>query len=291
VPKCSIAESVAASAAMAKPEQVLLIDPPNELVFRGPFTTSVSALMKLSNPSDKKVCFKIKTTAPKRYCVKPNSGVIDPRQSIQISVSLQPFDFDPAEKNRHQFMVQAMYAPDGEINQDTLWKETIPDKFMDSKLKCVFFMPDENNAREDASFSDSSNREPIANEMHSVTAGVPPSPKSFGFESDRSSNARPADEIRKLQEENSALRHENIQLKEEALRLKRLAASRDSTEGESASSPLSSSGGGSRAGAGTGYSSTVATASNPNALALQTVYLYAALIVLVLGIVIGKWIL
>jgi hypothetical protein len=49
---------------------------------------------------------------------------------------------------------------------------------MDSKLKCVFFMPDENNGRgEDASFSDSSSREPIANEMHPVTAGVPPSPK------------------------------------------------------------------------------------------------------------------
>ena len=37
-----------------------------------------------------------------------------------ISVSLQPFEYDPQEKNRHKFMVQAMFAPDGEINQDTL---------------------------------------------------------------------------------------------------------------------------------------------------------------------------
>ena len=35
-------------------------------------------------------------------------------------MSLQPFEYDPAEKNKHKFMVQSMCAPDGEINQDTL---------------------------------------------------------------------------------------------------------------------------------------------------------------------------
>ena len=37
--------------------------------------------------------------------------------------------FDPNEKNKHKFMVQSMFAPDGEINQDTLvswlvWKSS-----------------------------------------------------------------------------------------------------------------------------------------------------------------------
>ena len=27
---------------------------------------------------------------------------------------LQPFDYDPAEKNKHKFMVQTMFLPDGE---------------------------------------------------------------------------------------------------------------------------------------------------------------------------------
>ena len=68
---------------MSKKDQVLQIEPPNELTFTGnklthhrnpqfnsvslgPFTQAVSSYMKLKNPSDKKVCFKIKTTAPKR---------------------------------------------------------------------------------------------------------------------------------------------------------------------------------------------------------------------------------
>ena len=54
---------------------------------------------------------------------------MDPRDEIAIAVSLQPFEYDPAEKNKHKFMVQSMFAPDGEINQDTLvrnWHYTLP---------------------------------------------------------------------------------------------------------------------------------------------------------------------
>ena len=29
---------------------------------------------------------------------------------------LQPFDYDPNEKNKHKFMVQTMFAPEGTID-------------------------------------------------------------------------------------------------------------------------------------------------------------------------------
>jgi hypothetical protein len=36
-------------------------------------------------------------------------------------VMLQPFDHSSAEKSKHKFMVQSMYAPEGEVeNQDQL---------------------------------------------------------------------------------------------------------------------------------------------------------------------------
>ena len=38
-----------------------------------------------------------------------------------LSVMLQPFEYDPSEKNKHKFMVQSMYAPEGRIeSQDQL---------------------------------------------------------------------------------------------------------------------------------------------------------------------------
>ncbi|TNN78641.1 Vesicle-associated membrane protein-associated protein B [Liparis tanakae] len=72
---------------MARPEQVLLLEPPHELKFRGPFSDVVTTNLKLSNPTDRNVCFKVKTTAPRRYCVRPNSGIIDAGTSIHVSVN------------------------------------------------------------------------------------------------------------------------------------------------------------------------------------------------------------
>ena len=57
----------------------------NYFTISGPFTDVVTADLKLSNPSEKRVCFKVKTTAPKRYCVRPNSGIIEPNQSVSVA--------------------------------------------------------------------------------------------------------------------------------------------------------------------------------------------------------------
>jgi len=244
---------------MSKKEQVLIIEPPIELTFTGPFTQSVSSYMKLKNPSDRKVCFKIKTTAPKRYCVKPNSGVVDPNTEVAIAVSLQPFEYDPAEKNKHKFMVQSMFAPDGEINQDTLWKEIDQNDLMDSKLRCVFAMPagQEQNNTEEPKF-ENSRSQVVATPVAAVKA-----------ETEQMSAA--VVEIKKLNDQISQLRQENIVLKEETLRLKRIAAASDKPH----DSPS--------------YSSTTVTAVGPSTDVLPTTHIYAALIILVLGVMLGKF--
>ncbi|XP_032149282.1 vesicle-associated membrane protein-associated protein A isoform X2 [Sapajus apella] len=111
----------------------------------GPFTDVVTTNLKLRNPSDRKVCFKVKTTAPRRYCVRPNSGIIDPGSTVTVSVMLQPFDYDPNEKSKHKFMVQTIFAPPNTSDMEVVWKEAKPDELMDSKLRCVFEMPNEND--------------------------------------------------------------------------------------------------------------------------------------------------
>jgi len=251
---------------MAKKEQVLIIDPPVELTFTGPFTQAVSSYMKLKNPSDKKICFKIKTTAPKRYCVKPNSGVVDPNTEVSIAVSLQPFEYDPTEKNKHKFMVQAMFAPDGEINQDTLWKEIDQNDLMDSKLRCVFAMPagQETNNLEEPKFDVK-----YENNRNTAAASPPVPAKMQGDAAEQMSAAQ--SEVKKLNEQVSQLRQENITLKEETLRLKRIAAASEKPH----DSPS--------------YSSTTVTAVNPTNDVLPTTHIYAALIILVLGVMLGKF--
>ncbi|CAH0546692.1 unnamed protein product [Brassicogethes aeneus] len=188
---------------MSKLEQVLTIEPENELKFRGPFNVSVTSYMKLHNPSDKKVLFKIKTTAPKKYCVRPNSGTINPNTSIEIAITLQPFVYDPAEKNKHKFMVQTVFAPDGEVTLEPFWKNISPQQLMDSKLKCVFELPPEDEVNEEAN------------------KASPKLDNSLPQNSDESSELKKAAaEIQQLREDESQLRSENFKLQEEILLLK-----------------------------------------------------------------------
>ncbi|KHN89081.1 Vesicle-associated membrane protein-associated protein A [Toxocara canis] len=110
---------------MSKNAQVLCIEPANELVFRG-------------------FVYHVKTTAPKQYCVRPNSGVINPGATSSVAVMLQPFDStssNETEPAKHKFMVQSAFAPPGEMSLDTIWKKLPPSELMDSKLRVVFEQP------------------------------------------------------------------------------------------------------------------------------------------------------
>lgn len=124
-----------------KKAQVLQLDPPHELLFKGPFTDVITANLVLRNPSNKTVLFKVKTTAPKQYCVRPNSGVLEPSKAQTIAVMLQPStDLSSVDKSKHKFMVQSMFAPADFTmdNLDQLWKAVSKAELMDSKLKCSF---------------------------------------------------------------------------------------------------------------------------------------------------------
>lgn len=125
--------------ATSKPQQILQLMPSNEITFVGPFDKIVTAYLELKNPSDATICFKVKTTAPRRYCVRPNHGFIEPNKQIRIAIMLQPIEQESnAERSRHKFMVQSTVVRDGSQSVDDIWKLAQPEEIMDSKLKCVF---------------------------------------------------------------------------------------------------------------------------------------------------------
>jgi hypothetical protein len=54
------------------------------LTIIGPFTQLVKEILVVRNPNPEPVAFKVKTTAPKQYCVRPNSGRIEANQSVEV---------------------------------------------------------------------------------------------------------------------------------------------------------------------------------------------------------------
>lgn len=125
-----------------KQTQILQLTPTNEIILEGPFDQVVTSYLELKNPSDQRVCFKVKTTAPKRYCVRPNSGIVDPGSKLKIAIMLQPSEHEsPSERSKHKFMVQSTVIRDESSNLDSVWQSATPADIMDSKLRCVFQMP------------------------------------------------------------------------------------------------------------------------------------------------------
>ncbi|KYK60600.1 PapD-like protein [Drechmeria coniospora] len=91
---------------------------PSELSFRRPFTVEVSQILTIKNPTSSPLAFKVKTTAPKQYCVRPNAGRIEPGQDFDVTVLLQAMKADPPADTRcrDKFLVQsAPITPDKEF--------------------------------------------------------------------------------------------------------------------------------------------------------------------------------
>lgn len=244
---------------MARPEQVLVLEPQHELKFRGPFTDVVTAYLKLTNPTERNVCFKVKTTAPRRYCVRPNSGVIDAGTSINVSVMLQPFDYDPNEKSKHKFMVQSMLAPYDMTDIEGVWKEAKPEELMDSKLRCAFEMPLENDKTHE-----SESTKIVSSSASSVKTEHPALPKSSSTLLDDAEVKKIMEECKQLQMEVQRLREENKQIREDdGLRKRKMTA------------------------VGAAYSSSATTAAMTEE-GIATRILALCVLFFVIGVIIGK---
>jgi len=202
-----------------KLDQVIELDPPTELVFEGPFNDIVACKLTLKNPTTERICFKVKTTAPRRYVVRPNSGIIEPKSSVYVMLMLQPFEFDPNEKNKHKFMVQTLYAPEGDVNLDTLFKEAAPEQLMDSKLRCVFEMP--SSSLQTSAVAPTTDSAPSQQPTSETAPRTPPKVSGLASKANSTDEVKKAtEELKSLRSENSQLRQEVLSYKEEVMRLR-----------------------------------------------------------------------
>ncbi|CAL8466072.1 g5608 [Coccomyxa elongata] len=62
---------------------------PTELKFRFELRKNIPVTLSLHNPGQEKVAFKVKTTSPKKYCVRPSSGVVEPGATKDVQVIMQ----------------------------------------------------------------------------------------------------------------------------------------------------------------------------------------------------------
>ncbi|KAL6981735.1 Vesicle-associated protein 1-2 [Sarracenia purpurea var. burkii] len=97
----------------------LLSIEPQELQFPFELKKQISCSLQLTNKTDNYVAFKVKTTNPKKYCVRPNTGVVLPRSACDVTVTMQAQKEAPPDMQcKDKFLLQSAVASPGATTKD-----------------------------------------------------------------------------------------------------------------------------------------------------------------------------
>ncbi|KAJ6002720.1 hypothetical protein N7451_005267 [Penicillium sp. IBT 35674x] len=119
---------------------------PQELSFKRPFNQEVCQVLRLGNTTAEPLVFKVKTTAPKHYCVRPNSGRVEPGKQVDVQVLLQAMKEEPAAdaKCKDKFLVQSVaVTKDMEFaNVTSIFEKASKSAVVERKIRVVWLAPD-----------------------------------------------------------------------------------------------------------------------------------------------------
>lgn len=150
---------------------------PVELGFRRPFTEEeVGQILKIKNPNADPVAFKVKTTAPKQYCVRPNSGRIEPGHEVEVTVLLQAMKTEPPldARCRDKFLVQSVSISGDKVldNIQQIWDSVEKSAIQERKIRVNWLPPLQENGHNNAAVTPV--RHSLANGVESTPDAPPP---------------------------------------------------------------------------------------------------------------------
>lgn len=115
--------------------KLLKLDPDQTLSFT---KSSSSKTLKLKNLSGGNVAYKVKTTAPKSYLVRPSSGTLKANEENEVQIILQQQGSSDGAVSNHRFLIQAVSTTSGENLSREEWanfaKETIQEARLNVQL-------------------------------------------------------------------------------------------------------------------------------------------------------------
>lgn len=113
---------------------------PTDLKFRFQIAKQLPGSITIHNPGSERLAFKVKTTTPKKYVVRPSSGIVEPKTTANVQVIMQAQKEFPADFNncKDKFLVQTVTLQDTEeLTQDTFKREG----HKDTKIRVVLEGP------------------------------------------------------------------------------------------------------------------------------------------------------
>ncbi|KAI7884578.1 VAMP-associated protein [Lichtheimia hyalospora FSU 10163] len=127
----------------------LQLEPSHLLSFERPLTRMVENHLTLENTGSEPIIFKVKTTAPKLYCVRPNVGRVEPHSKVQVEVYLQAFKQEPPLdkpcKDKFLILSATVNPSDAMTDLHATWsriESTEKSRINQTKLRCEYRQPE-----------------------------------------------------------------------------------------------------------------------------------------------------
>ncbi|KAK6138698.1 hypothetical protein DH2020_027560 [Rehmannia glutinosa] len=119
---------------------------PEDLKFQFELEKQSYCDLKVTNNTEHHVAFKVKTTSPKKYFVRPNAGIMHPWDTCVIRVTLQAQrEYPPNMQCKDKFLLQSRVVPPNtnldELPQDTFNKEAGINTLEEFKLRVIYITP------------------------------------------------------------------------------------------------------------------------------------------------------
>merc|ERR1712232_1124144 len=115
--------------------ELIQLEPKFTLQFNKSASGETKQTLKLTNNSGGLVAFKVKTTAPKAYLVRPSSGTLKLRETQEVQIILQTNNAESnAGLNNNKFLVQAVQVQRAEAVTKEQWAEFPKDQIQETKL-------------------------------------------------------------------------------------------------------------------------------------------------------------
>ncbi|KAL6569352.1 Vesicle-associated protein 1-2 [Orobanche minor] len=203
---------------------------PTELQFPFELKKQISCSMQLTNKSENCVAFKVKTTNPKKYCVRPNTGVVAPQSTCDVIVTMQAQKEAPPEMQcRDKFLLQSLVVSHESTAKDVtaeMFNKESGNRVDECKLRVVYVQPPQppSPVREGSEEGSSPRASVSDNGNLNQTSGFIFMPKGFVVAQDSTSEAKAL--ISRLTKEKHSAIQQNIRLEQELELLRRRDNSR-----------------------------------------------------------------
>ncbi|XP_056860754.1 vesicle-associated protein 2-2-like isoform X2 [Raphanus sativus] len=140
---------------------------PRTLKFVVDLKKQSTCVVQLTNTTNHFVAFKVKTTSPKKYCVRPNVGVVAPKSSCEFSVIMQAFKEPPPDMVcKDKFLIQSTTVPEETTDEDitaSMFSKAEGKHIEENKLRVTLVLPSDSpelspvkgTLKQEATFEDS----------------------------------------------------------------------------------------------------------------------------------------